>query len=329
MALEDNRIIINKLDTTDNNNRPVVISKPNNQQVKDEIQRKFITAISELNPTQNTPPDRTDPTITRDEQIANFLSAYDDIKSIMTDDEIINFFETVKLDIPEFYLNSTDIVRTNVAFIEYSQGILITNRFEQNNYQFPVLKNPSNIDAHTPYTITMNIKPKTDFYTKTILARHYIPIEKRRMAYHTEEKKWVFGNYNANGIFHTGLREIHNIGFILYINDNNSITLKHMFSTHDIDNDLFSWKNFETITEEVTSLNKLKINEWNYISFGITDNGFMFTQIRNDSELDSNIDISLNPLPRNDTMDIKRFLYKIMNDNEQTIYNNVREITGE
>ena len=168
------KIIINKKDASVAEKQSLAYIKVDFSELKNIIENKLNTNISELTIEKNNLIDGKE--LTTEETISELLIKYDEVKSLMTEQELINFFETIKFDLPRSYFQN-DKIKTKALSLDVSQGILVLNDFNEiKGYKYPNLGNDS---FNSPKTITTWIKPNTINYRNRTLFRHMLTLQRR------------------------------------------------------------------------------------------------------------------------------------------------------
>lgn len=134
--------------------------------------KKIDNSINELQSNDTTLFLDKDKNESNEDKINQFLVDYDNTKILMTDEQLFNFYETVKADLPFSFLNGNKI-KTSIINVKNSQGILITNKNNIINNRQYVYLNKNKFNA--PHTYTTWIKPNSkNFQRKTLIRNELI-----------------------------------------------------------------------------------------------------------------------------------------------------------
>lgn len=110
------------------------------------------------------------------DKINQFLADYDEVQPLMDDNIFINFYETVYSDLPDSYFDN-NYIKNNVLDINFSQGVLIYNKFNKvNNHNYI---NLDRTKFNQPETFTLWIKPKSKNYQRKTILRNKVKFEVR------------------------------------------------------------------------------------------------------------------------------------------------------
>lgn len=307
-------IKINKTGESPTKSQDIAGIQIDTSKLKSEYLRKFNTDISELKSIRPIPLDREETAQTTEEAISLFFSDYETISKLMTEQEITNHFNRVKLDVPDNILiesisdpEESVLLSLNVKkkalLIGDTGGVLVTNNYyAQNGYQFPLFYSKDLLESHRPFTITTQIKPNTRPQKSKYIFRHFARLKK--LDYEFIDGKWE------------ELRDSFTIGISVYLMKTGKIHISYGYLNNNI----------ETVTHNtldpkvifLTSKDKIEIGEWNHVSFGITENGFLFIKINKKEKT-----IFTETQLTNTTIDLKIFLHRMMVENGKTIYDEV------
>lgn len=303
------RIIINKKGSSTEGKQTVPSLIIKYSDLKENIQTRTNTSISELSVAAPLSFDRQKTKLTVEDKVSKFLFDYEEAKDIMTQTELINHFKRVKLDVPAEYFKTDEAgggkKKTKALYIDYSQGVSISNKYSQNGYLFPLFFNPTQIESHRPYTITTWIKPTEKVHKTKYIFRHYIRLIKDDYVLDT------LTPFEENWILNT---EKFSIGMLLRLNKNGKIVFSHHYLNNNSNNityDTLSWDSTNI------SLGDIRYNEWNKIDFGIDQNRKMFIRLNNGTRI-TNDEV----LP-SDSVDLKTFLNLFMKENNTTIFDEI------
>lgn len=165
MANNNNTILINKRSGSIYNEYTFDVDT---NELKKNYSEKINNDINELSSEDSTLYLDKEGNLTNQELIEQFLSDYTIVNKKMTDEQLIDFYETVRGDLPLSYFQA-DKQKLNVLDIDFSQAVLITNQNNKiNGRNFVNLNQKEFNDEHT---YTCWIKPLSKNYKRKTLIR--------------------------------------------------------------------------------------------------------------------------------------------------------------